>query len=121
MCYNNNMAIIVTTTGQSTQVPRDKAETIWEIMQGTQPGTPAQENFCRKIKHIIMSWRDAPDDYIEENRDVISRQAIKEWKVNRQGKPSRPDSQFDWNFAHRWGLWSYGKPSPFAQHLIDRM
>lgn len=107
------MAVIHLTTGESQVIPPDKAQQIWQVLEGELTPTKQQQAYCQKVRSINLNWRTAPDSYIKEHLDVIIDMALMDWAIDRQGYLTEPDERdvHAWAFAKKWGLWHKGKPS----------
>ena len=112
------MAVIHFNNGEKKIITREQGKVIWEVLNGDVEPTAEQEEYCLRIKNFYMGWRNAPDSYIEANKDVIFPMAIREWMVSRDGIPSRPEDSKSWTFAKRWGLWYQGSKTELADRII---
>lgn len=98
------MAYIKFHDGRTVTVSAEKGIAAWEVLTGKVEPTPEQEKFALSIKRIYLNYRNAPDDYIEQNFHHIKPQVLADWVVDRNGEPLRPSDDFGWKFAKRWGL-----------------
>jgi hypothetical protein len=94
--------------GRRLTVTREKAEFVWDVFNGKVKPDAKQRKFCERVEDVIFSWRNAPDEYIQANLKKIIPMAVSSWRVNRSGQHTRPDTNQDWEFAKRWGLWENG-------------
>lgn len=80
-------------------------------MQSPDGLSEQQEQYLSTIKGLYLNWRNplTPEDYIEAHLSDIIPIALNEWKVDRRGNYTRPDTDEAWKFARRWGLWWNGK------------
>lgn len=105
------MAIIRFNNGKEESVSPETGASVWLVLCGEVDPTKEQENFMLRVKNVHLNWRNAPDSYIQKRFDMILQFALADWSVNRAGKPVRPQGEFAWAFAKRWGLWENGRPS----------
>lgn len=105
------MAIIRFNNGKEESVSPQTGASVWLVLCGEVDPTKEQENFMLRVKNVHLNWRNAPDSYIRKRFDMILQFALADWSVNRAGKPVRPQGEFAWAFAKRWGLWENGRPS----------
>lgn len=99
------MAHIELNDGKRTSITSEQGAKIWEILQGRrEPDNKAQELYVSKIRRIYLNWRNAPDDYIEQNYDYVTRMAMVDWITDDSGKPIRPSDNSGFAFAKQWGL-----------------
>jgi hypothetical protein len=59
------MAIIILKTNKAIPMQPDKALAIWNVFNGNEKGTKAQQEYVEKIKRIYLNMANAPDDYRE--------------------------------------------------------
>lgn len=104
------MAYVVFTDGKKSNISAEQGLGIWQVLNGEIEGDEKQQEFCRKVEKIYLNWRNAPDNYIKANFDLIMPMALSDWMVNEKGQPTEPETgnDFAWKFAKRWGLWEYG-------------
>ncbi len=110
------MALILHTDGTREVRSEAEAEKLWLIKVGrARPTNVAQERYVRLIRSTIrkvkLNYHTAPDEYIRANFDEIMEEALRDWIVDRRGRPSRPQTSWDLAFAIKWGLWYRNKPT----------
>jgi hypothetical protein len=85
------MAQIVFSNGKNANVSAEKGRAIWNVLTGKAEGDAAQQKFALTVKKIYLNWRNAPDDYLLQNKDIIAPMVMSNWMVTPQGKPTRPE------------------------------
>jgi hypothetical protein len=105
------MAHLVFKNGSKKAVSAEQGLKIWQNLRDPTGADERQLAYLSTVSAIFLNWRNAPDDYIQENLKSIIPIALNEWKYTRQGKPARPDTDYAWRFAKRWGLWLNGMPT----------
>lgn len=109
------MAYLELTNGKKQSISGKQGLFLWKALHDPASLDDAQAARLKQVKAVYLAWRDAPDDYIEENLKGIIPLALNDWAVNPQtGKPTRPGDDFSWKFARRWGLWENGQPTELA-------
>jgi hypothetical protein len=108
------MAHIVYKSGIKKSLPHKQAVILWKTLRNTNNLTPAQKAKVSQIEAVYLNYREAPDEYVEENLRRIIPMVVGGWIVDVQGKPLRPQGREDLEFAKRWGLWFKGKPTDLA-------
>lgn len=105
------MAYLVKTDNSKQVIPAAIAVRLWKSMQSPDGLSEQQEQYLSTIKGLYLNWRNplTPEDYIEAHLSDIIPIALNEWKVDRRGNYTRPDTDEAWKFARRWGLWWNGK------------
>lgn len=105
------MAYLELRNGTKKHISREQGEKLWNGLQDPESIDETQQKFLGTIKAIYLNWRHAPDSYIKENLDDIIPMALNEWSVDKRGHITRPSTPFAWQFAKRWGLWEFGRPT----------
>lgn len=110
------MAYIQYTNGAREFRSEAEAEKLWLIKVGrAAPQTPAQEAYVKqirkRIKRVYLDYRTAPEAYIQAHLSEIVLRAISSWIVDRKGRPTRPATKEDLDFAIKYGLFARGKPT----------
>lgn len=109
------MALLYFTNGTKKTVAREVAEGVWNVLIGTsEPINAQQEHYVLSVHKVVFNWRNAPDSYIRANLKVIVPLATREWACDRQGQLARPVTDGAWDFARKWGLWEFGRPTPLV-------
>lgn len=99
------MAILYFLNGEKKTVSPEQGAMAWMVLTGEKDPSPEQEKFVSRIADITLNWRNAPDSYIQKYEKMIMEFAVGEWMVNMQGHPTKPEDDFGWTFAKKWGLW----------------
>lgn len=116
------MAIIKFLDGKSEVVNSSTATTVWEVLSAKVKPTKEQKLFCDNVSDVFLSWRHAPDDYIEASQDVVFPMAIATWTVTHEGVPTRPEpsDELGRTFGKRWGLLEHGYASERAKKYFGK-
>jgi hypothetical protein len=105
------MAYLITTDNKKVCISGKVGAFLWKSLNdpdGTDKHTAQQ---LKKVKKLYLDWHNAPDSYIRENLNAIIDMALDEWAVDGSGEVVRPASDRAWQFAKRWGLWEFGRPT----------
>lgn len=86
------MAYLIMSDGRKTQLDREKALSIWRVLNGQDEATEEQEEFISSIKEVFLNWNHAPDDYLIKYRKLIEPVLKAEWRCNEYGTPTRPQA-----------------------------
>lgn len=105
------MAYLELKNGDKKQISREQGEKLWAALQDPSSVDEDQQKLLESVKRLYLNWHNAPDDYIQENLEAIIPMALNDWSVDKRGHVSRPASPAAWQFAKRWGLWEFGRPS----------
>jgi hypothetical protein len=94
-------------------IDHETAVSVWEVLNGEREGNADQQAYCENVEKLFISWRHAPDSYIESRRDMILEFAVSGWMRNRNGDFTKPEANdtLAWEFARKWGLWDHGRTS----------
>ncbi len=111
------MAIIKFHNGTQETVSADIGAMIWGILQSEIEPNEKQEAYVASVADVILSWRNAPDSYIKRNLPICRRFGLNDWVYSRDGMPVKPEGDFGWKFAKRWGLWENGKKTSIVNEL----
>ena len=103
------------------KVTHDQAISILDVLEGrTEPADDKQAEFVGRVQKVYFAWRSADPLWIMANIETVIPLALATWRVNHEGRPTRPDSEISWQFAKRYQLWNNGGPSGIAKQHIDR-
>lgn len=110
------MAYVQYTDGHRELPDEETAVKLWRIKSGqAKPMTKAQKQYCsrirREVKVVVLNWHEAPEDYIRANLSHLIPQIVGSWVRDRTGRPLRPGTAADWDFAKKYGLWRGRKPT----------
>jgi hypothetical protein len=112
------MALLKLSDNRQKIVSHEQALTIWQVLTGEIEPDEQQETFCMQVDQVFFCWREAPDSWIERHCNTVFPVAISAWLCGRDGKPTKPWAQDDWEFAKRWGLWHEGRPSEIVTEYL---
>lgn len=118
------MALVIFHDGTRQTVKPETAHMVWQVLNGKIEADEKQTAFVERVQAVYLNWRTAPDDYIEANKDLIFRTAIRGWMRDGDGNFTRPDpsDQFAVDFAKRWNLLSViGDRSGLAKKISDEL
>lgn len=105
------MAYLELKNGKKVAISAEQGIKLWKTLHDPINLSDAQIDKLKTVKAVYLDWRTAPEAYIQENLAYIVPLALNEWCYTQQGKPSKPDNDWSWRFAKRWGLWEYGQPT----------
>lgn len=108
------MAYLVLKTGKKMAITREHGEFLWKSLHDPSGLDEEQLDKLANVQEIYLNWRNAPDEYIRENLGGIIPMALNDWSVTGHGKLIKPQSNFAWQFARRWGLWENGQVTNLA-------
>lgn len=111
------MAHVIFHDGQKTNLSADKAQTVWQVLTGQIEGTDKQQQFVASIKKIYLNWRNAPDDYLLQNAEILRELVILSWMANpKDGSYTMPEysDTVNWRVSHTIGLLQDGKPTAWV-------
>lgn len=114
------MALIEYVDGKREQLTGDQSVLIWKVLTGRLPGTKSQQAFCMKVKGVYLNWRNAPDEYLVENAEILREQVILSWTADREtGEYTRPEPTdgVNWRVSRVIGLLNGSTPSPFVTKI----
>lgn len=80
------MAYIVFHDDRRAAVSAEKGRALWDVLTGKKEGDPAQQKFAMTVKKLYLNWRNAPDDYLLQNKDLIAPMVQRYWMV--EGTPT---------------------------------
>lgn len=103
------MALIKFKDGKKKLVSEDVGVDIWRGLNGQIELTEKQAHYLETVDRIHIDYRHAPDDYISQYLDEILYMVTSGWQVNLAGRPTRPITRQDKEFAKRWGLYKRGR------------
>lgn len=109
------MAYLILTNGNKRNVPPDLGMRLWNSLHDPSGLDEDQLDYLKTIKAVFLNWHKAPDEYVAGNLDWIIPLALNDWRIDRYGKHTRPDSDEAWRFAKRWGLWEFGAPTALVR------
>lgn len=114
------MAYVQYKNGKKALIGERQAILWWRIITGRcETNTDKEKAYADKVKsevqRVVINWTTAPEDYIRANLPNIIPFAVSLWVVDEKGRPLKPSTSRDWDFAKKYGLWRGGKPST----LID--
>lgn len=116
------MAFIKFKSGIRQLLNNETAIAVWRVLHGyADPQTEEQQRFVGSVDEVIISWQNAPDDYIKHNFNAVAAKMIEQWTVDIFGHPSRPNYGHDLQAAQKWGLWAGGKQTALAKEIISHM
>lgn len=124
------MALLVFTDGRRKIVSAEAGADLWRVLNGEVDPTPAQETFCLQVDAVYLSWRTAPDSYVQMHLDTIASNIVSHWMVRAHknehkatiidGTPTRPDpsDQEMIAFCEKWGLTVSGITTSLAKQYF---
>jgi hypothetical protein len=67
------MALIRLNNGREVAVPAEKANAVWEVLNGDKPGTDEQQRYCMTVRRVWLNWRNpsTPYSYLQTHKDTI--------------------------------------------------
>lgn len=122
------MAYIIFNDRTTGNVNAVKGRHIWEVLNGqTEPDDDAEAEYCARVHKIYLNWRNAPDDYIEQRKDILfpmvagklmalGLSAEEHGKHTSTGEPTRPEpgNAELIAFCEKWGLVKNGRITNLA-------
>jgi hypothetical protein len=113
------MAYLVMKSGKKRNISRRKGLNLWQAITHPAEASDRQAEYIKQMQHLFLDWTTAPDDYIKLNRDRLIPLILKDWAVDRRGRPVRPGSAWAWEFAKKHEFWAFGEPVADVKVFIN--
>lgn len=75
------MAVVRLSDGTEKMITAEQGLAIWKILSGEEQGTVEQQEFASQVSKVYLNWRNAPDDYLLANRDVLADIVKQNWMM----------------------------------------